>query len=116
MAGKLVTVTRHRTKSAVAYSLIYVNRFACVPCSLEQEKMKHEMAALQRLLESKEKRMAELQSGSGQVPALKQHYDRVLADLQKERDSLMQEKVTIMQVCVWGPSHMVTGWGKRESM
>jgi hypothetical protein len=34
---------------------------------LEQEKMKQEMAALQRALEVKEKKMAELMAGTGQV-------------------------------------------------
>jgi hypothetical protein len=33
-----------------------------VECRLEQEKMKQELVALQRLLESKERRMAELQT------------------------------------------------------
>ncbi len=33
-----------------------------------------------------------------QVPALKQHYDRVLSDLQKERDTLMADRASIMQV------------------
>jgi hypothetical protein len=38
-----------------------------------------------------------------QVPALKQHYDRVLADLQRERDALVNEKNVILQVrCVHG--------------
>jgi hypothetical protein len=60
--------------------------------------MKQELGALQRLLEAKERRMAELQSGSGDVPALKQHYDRVLQSLQSERDNLLAEKVSIMQV------------------
>ncbi len=39
----------------------------CLPHRLEQEKMRQELTALQRLLESKEKRISELQSGSGQV-------------------------------------------------
>ena len=45
---------------------------------LEQEKMKQDMAVLQRMLEQKERKMQELMRNSGQVPALKQHYDRVL--------------------------------------
>ena len=60
--------------------------------------MNQEMVALQRMLESKERKMADLMAKSGQVPALKQHYDRVLADLQRERDELISEKQTILQV------------------
>jgi hypothetical protein len=41
--------------------------------------------------------------GGSDVPALKQHYDRVLVALQQERDALMAEKVHIMQVS-WLPS------------
>lgn len=33
-----------------------------------------------------------------QVPALRQQYDRVLLELQKERDGFMAEKAAIMQV------------------
>lgn len=40
--------------------------------------MKQDMAVLQRMLEQKERKMQELMRNSGQVPALKQHYDRVL--------------------------------------
>ncbi|GFH16078.1 kinesin motor domain-containing protein, partial [Haematococcus lacustris] len=66
--------------------------------ALEQEKMKQEMTVLQRTLELKERKMAELMAGSGQVPALKQHYDRVLAEVQRERDALVNEKTVILQV------------------
>ena len=45
---------------------------------LEQEKMRQDMAVLQRVLEQKERKMSELMMNTGQVPALKQHYDRVL--------------------------------------
>ncbi|KAL6746535.1 hypothetical protein V8C86DRAFT_2939694 [Haematococcus lacustris] len=65
--------------------------------ALEQEKMKQEMTVLQRTLELKERKMAELMAGSGQVPALKQHYDRVLAEVQRERDALVNEKTVILQ-------------------
>ena len=40
--------------------------------------MRQDMAALQRVLEQKERKMCELMTNTGQVPALKQHYDRVL--------------------------------------
>lgn len=57
--------------------------------------MRQEMTALQRLLEAKERKMGELLAG-GQAPALKQHYDRVLKDLQAERDALVVERAAIM--------------------
>ena len=40
--------------------------------------MKQDMAVLQRVLEQKERKMQDLMRNTGQVPALKQHYDRVL--------------------------------------
>jgi len=47
-----------------------------------------------------------------QVPALKQQYDRVLAELQKERDGFLAEKTAIMQVgCGIGESGVERGGG-----
>ena len=40
--------------------------------------MRQDMAVLQRVLEQKERKMSELMKNTGQVPALKQHYNRVL--------------------------------------
>ncbi|GAX80469.1 hypothetical protein CEUSTIGMA_g7908.t1 [Chlamydomonas eustigma] len=65
--------------------------------TLEQEKMKQDMMTLQTQLEQKERKMQELMQNTGQVPALKQHYDRVLQELEKERDTLQNEKVAMMQ-------------------
>ncbi|KAG1655297.1 hypothetical protein FOA52_002456 [Chlamydomonas sp. UWO 241] len=65
--------------------------------ALEQEKMHQDMAVLQRLLEAKERKVSELQRNSCQVPALKQHYDRVLQDLETERDALHSEKMQMVQ-------------------
>ena len=36
-------------------------------------------------------------AGGGQVAALKEHYDRVLRDLQAERDELQRERVALVQ-------------------
>lgn len=60
--------------------------------------MRREVEQLQRALDAKERKLQELVSGTGQVPALKQHYDRVLADLQSERDSLISERKALMDV------------------
>lgn len=60
--------------------------------------MRREVEQLQRALDVKERKLQELVSNTGQVPALKQHYDRVLADLQTERDSLISERKALMDV------------------
>ena len=54
------------------------SRLPSSPLRLEQEKMKQDLAVMQRVLEQKERKMQELMKNTGQVPALKQHYDRVL--------------------------------------
>eukprot|EP00798_Chlamydomonas_sp_ICE-L_P008275 gene8275-1544_t len=64
--------------------------------AFEQEKMKQDIVALQRVLEQKEKKMGELQRNTNQVPALKQHYDRVLSELESERDQLQRDKVDML--------------------
>lgn len=64
--------------------------------------MQRDMAVLQKLLESKERRMQDLVKSTGQHSSstqpsngpggggggMKQHYERVLQDLEKERDTL----------------------------
>ncbi|GLC45179.1 hypothetical protein PLESTB_000427200 [Pleodorina starrii] len=65
--------------------------------TLNQEKMKKEVALLQRQLEAKERKMVELMKNTGSVPALKQHYDRVLADLEAQRDTLVAERKALME-------------------
>jgi hypothetical protein len=67
-------------------------------CSLNQEKMKKEVALLQRQLEAKERKMMELMKNAGSMPALKQHYDRVLAELEAQRDTLVAERKSLMEV------------------
>ena len=73
--------------------------------------MQRDMSVLQKLLESKERRMQDLVKSTGQHPlsqgqagggvggggGMKQHYERVLQDLEKERDVLQSEKAAIMQ-------------------
>jgi hypothetical protein len=67
---------------------------------LNQEKMKKEVALLQRQLEAKERKMQELTKNTGSMPALKQHYDRVLTDLESQRDTLVAERKALMEVCL----------------
>ncbi|GFR40655.1 hypothetical protein Agub_g1240 [Astrephomene gubernaculifera] len=64
--------------------------------TLNQEKMKKEVALLQRQLEAKERKMVELMKNTGSMPALKQHYDRVLAELESQRDTLVAERKALM--------------------
>ncbi|GLI69654.1 hypothetical protein VaNZ11_014325 [Volvox africanus] len=65
--------------------------------TLSQEKMKKEVTLLQRQLEAKERKMVELMKNAGSMPALKQHYDRVLADLEAQRDTLVAERKALME-------------------
>ncbi|KAG2444138.1 hypothetical protein HYH02_009078 [Chlamydomonas schloesseri] len=65
--------------------------------TLNQEKMKKEVALLQRQLEAKERKMVELMKNAGSMPALKQHYDRVLAELESQRDTLVAERKSLME-------------------
>lgn len=60
--------------------------------------MKKEVALLQRQLEAKERKMVELMKNAGSMPALKQHYDRVLAELESQRDTLVAERKSLMEV------------------
>ncbi len=67
-------------------------------CSLAQQSKVREMDSLQNKLEAKEAQLAKILSGSGQVTALKQHYDRVLKDVASERDTLHKERAELVQV------------------
>lgn len=70
----------------------------CLDLRLNQEKMKKEVALLQKQLEAKERKMVELMKNAGSMPALKQHYDRVLAELEAQRDTLVAERKALMEV------------------
>ncbi|KXZ43975.1 hypothetical protein GPECTOR_76g796 [Gonium pectorale] len=63
---------------------------------LNEEKMKKEVAVLQRRLEEKERKMAELMKGSA-MPHLKQQYDRALIEVESERDKLKAERKTLLE-------------------
>lgn len=65
---------------------------------VEQQRVQAELDGLQRTLEAKEAQMARMVGGRGQIAAMKQHYDRVLADLQSERDELARERAQLVKV------------------
>ena len=64
---------------------------------MEQQRFQSEMDKLQHALEAKEAQMQRVVSGTGQVSALKQHYDRVLMDLAGERDVLQADRTRLLQ-------------------
>ncbi|KAL3131725.1 hypothetical protein ABBQ38_007446 [Trebouxia sp. C0009 RCD-2024] len=64
---------------------------------VEQQRFQSEMNKLQHALEAKEAQMQRVVSGTGQVSALKQHYDRVLTDLSGERDLLQADRTRLLQ-------------------
>lgn len=66
---------------------------------MEQQRFESEMTKLQQQLENKEAQMQRVASGTTQVSALKQHYDRVLSDLAGERDQLQADRSRLLQVC-----------------
>lgn len=66
---------------------------------MEQQRFESEMTKLQQQLEAKEAQMQRVASGTSQVSALKQHYDRVLSDLAGERDQLQADRSRLLQVC-----------------
>ena len=66
---------------------------------MEQQRFQSEMDKLQHALEAKEAQMQRVVNGTGQVSALKQHYDRVLTDLAGERDVLQADRTRLLQVC-----------------
>lgn len=65
---------------------------------MEQEKANRDLDLLERQLAAKQADMARMQTGSGQVVMLKQHYNRVLGELQQERDQLQSEHSQLQQV------------------
>jgi len=67
-------------------------------CRIEQQRFQSEMDKLQHALEAKEAQMQRVVNGTGQVSALKQHYDRVLMDLAGERDVLQADRTRLLQV------------------
>ncbi|KAK9846882.1 hypothetical protein WJX84_000810 [Apatococcus fuscideae] len=64
---------------------------------MEQEKANRDLDSLERQLAAKQADMARMQTGSGQVVMLKQHYNRVLGELQQERDQLQSEHSQLQQ-------------------
>ncbi|DBB08621.1 TPA: hypothetical protein ACH3X3_008748 [Trebouxia sp. C0006] len=64
---------------------------------VEQQRFQSEMDKLQHALEAKEAQMQRVVNGTGQVSALKQHYDRVLMDLAGERDVLQADRTRLLQ-------------------
>lgn len=76
--------------------------YKCTWCEVgarvEQQRVQAELDGLQRTLEAKEAQMARMVGGRGQITAMKQHYDRVLADLQSERDELARERAQLVKV------------------
>ena len=70
----------------------------CLLCRVEQQRFQSEMDKLQHALEAKEAQMQRVVNGTGQVSALKQHYDRVLMDLAGERDVLQADRTRLLQV------------------
>ena len=65
---------------------------------MEQQKVASELDKLQQVLEQKEAQMAQVLTGGGQIASLKGHYDRVLKELQGERDELKKERMELLQV------------------
>ena len=72
--------------------------YGCLLCRVEQQRFQSEMDKLQHALEAKEAQMQRVVNGTGQVSALKQHYDRVLTDLAGERDVLQADRTRLLQV------------------
>ena len=72
--------------------------YGCLLCRVEQQRFQSEMDKLQHALEAKEAQMQRVVNGTGQVSALKQHYDRVLMDLAGERDVLQADRTRLLQV------------------
>ena len=66
-------------------------------CRLEQAKVANDLEQLQQALIAKESQMARVMS-DGHLATLKSHYDRVLGNLQAERDELQKERLKLLQV------------------
>lgn len=67
-------------------------------CRIEQQQAENKLEQLQQTLEAKQAQMARVLSGDGQMATLRSHYDRVLTELQAERDELQREHSDILQV------------------
>lgn len=50
------------------------------------------------MLEAKEADMRRVLGGSGQVSSLKHHYDKVLQELEQERDQLQTDRADLLRV------------------
>jgi hypothetical protein len=64
----------------------------------EQERLQAELAALDAAHAARVADMEALAAGSSRVSAMTAHYDKVLADLAAERDSLQRERASLLQV------------------
>ena len=50
------------------------------------------------MLENKEAQMARVMNGDGQIASLRGHYDRMLTEIQAERDELKKDRLELLQV------------------
>lgn len=67
---------------------------------MEQLQVGQKLEHLQRALDAKLSQMARVQAGDGQMANLRAHYDRVLKDLQCERDELQKDRLNLLLVCL----------------
>ena len=74
-----------------------ISQSTCHACRAEQARAMRELEDLQAALEAREAQMAAIQSSSSAL-ALKQSYDRVVAELAQERDELQKERTQLLQV------------------
>lgn len=77
-------------------------KLVSLACRVEQQKALTELEKLQNTLESKEAEMARIMSGDGQISTLKGRYERVIKDIQAERDELKKERMDLLQVTTLG--------------
>ncbi len=74
----------------------------------EQARLQAELAALDAAHAARVADMEALTAGSSRVSAMTAHYDKVLADLAAERDSLQRERASLLQV-VFPPHAALAG-------
>jgi hypothetical protein len=67
-------------------------------CRKQQQDLQREVAALHKVLAAKQARMEEVIKNSAAMPVMKQHYDKMLLDLQADRDKLQKERMALHQV------------------
>lgn len=67
-------------------------------CRQEQARLQSELAALDAAHAARVADMEALTAGSSRVSAMTAHYDKVLADVASERDSLQRERASLLQV------------------